>query len=101
MSRSGSNIVKTNTNAQFLPNRVANYWNKLPSDVKCSSSVDTFKVNLEKYKRRYLKEGVTQGHFWELGSMLLSKITNESHDSYVDYMISNPIIAKHKKINLN
>ena len=100
MSRSGSNIVKTNKNAQFLPNRVANYWNKLPYDVKCSSSVDNFKVNLEKYKLRYMKEGVTQGHYWELSSMLLSKINNESHDSYVNYMSSNPIIAKIKKINL-
>ena len=53
VGRSGSNIVsKINTNVKndicrlrqsFLPNRIKNYWNKLPAYVKFSGSVTSLR----------------------------------------------------------
>ena len=39
MSRSGYNILKTAGKKNFLPNRIANYWNKIPDFVKDAPSV--------------------------------------------------------------
>ena len=39
---------KTNTRQLFLPNRVFNVWNSLPSDVITAPSVNSFKNRLDK-----------------------------------------------------
>ena len=53
--RSGLNFVsrgnKVSRSIQdFLSERVINYWNNLPNQVKLSTSVDSFKCSLEAYK---------------------------------------------------
>ena len=56
MSRSNLNILSrgskvSNLRKDFFSERVINHWNGLPTNVKLSTSVDTFKVNLEVYKQ--------------------------------------------------
>ena len=101
MSRSGLNVLKDGKSDQFLPNRVANYWNKVPAYVKDAPSVDAFNARLQVYKEDSLRKGVTQGHFWELSDQLHSKIDDSSRDSYVQFMSDHPRIAKLRKININ
>ena len=100
-SRSGYKLLKNNTCPQFLPNRVANYWNKVPSHVKDAPSVNSFKERLDRYKAENLRKNVSSGHYWELSSMLLSKINDTNHDSYVEFMMKNPVIAKIKNVNVS
>ena len=50
ISRNGYNIIQTKTKRDFLPNRIANYWNKVPRYVKNSYYVDEFKIRLQEYK---------------------------------------------------
>ncbi len=102
LSRSGAKILKDNRGDQILSNRVANYWNKIPSSVKEASSVDAFKARLESYKTQLQASGASSmGHFWDLSEILMSKISNQDHDSYANYMSSNPMIAKYRGININ
>ena len=67
--------------------RVAKYWNKIPDDVKLSADVDKFKIKLENYKKESLE---LKGNYWELSD----RINDENRQSYVDFMIKNPFIAK-------
>ena len=101
VSRSGDKLLKDGRSEQFLPNRVANYWNKIPAHVKDAPSVDTFKARLEAYKSDYLSRGVSVGHYWELSEMLISKINDSNHSAYAEFMLANPRIAKMKNININ
>ena len=100
ISRSGTKLLKDNKSQQFLPNRIANYWNKIPANVKEAASVNSFKARLDEYKVDHMKRGVSTGHFWELSDMLLMKINNSHRDSYEKFMIDNPMIAKFKKVNI-
>ncbi len=101
LSRSGANILKDNRGDKILSNRVANYWNKVPNAVKEASSVDAFKARLECYKIQLQASGASsKGHFWELSEILMSKINQHDHDSYANYMSSNPLIAKYRGINV-
>ena len=60
-SRSGCNLVSSlnsyNNSAKFrrlkrnfISERVISYWNKLPIEIKNATSIDSFKVMLEKFK---------------------------------------------------
>ena len=100
-SRSGNKLLKDGKSNQFLPNRIANYWNKIPTYVKDAPSVDSFKARLQMYKSDYLKKGITTGHFWELSDMLLNKIDDSNRQSYQHFMSKNPTIAKIKNINIS
>ena len=101
VSRSGTKLLKDGKCDQFLPNRVANYWNKIPSYVKEAQNVDTFKARLESYKLDHLKKGISSGgHYWELSEILISKISDCNRDSYTQFMLSNPGIAKNRNINI-
>ena len=101
MSRSGMNILKDKRGDGILSNRVANYWNKVPGWVKQCDTVETFKARLERYKLDTIESGVSSnGHFWELSDILLSKIDKCDHDSYESFMSENPIIAKYKGVNV-
>ena len=60
-SRSGYNILKCGKKSDFLPNRVANYWNKLPDSVKDAESTDIFKSRLQKFK---VQNQHFPGNYW-------------------------------------
>ena len=79
VGRSGRNIVTKVNNSQgipkeicklrssFLPERVKNYWNSLPSFVKCSEDVNSFKSNLEKFKSENIHN--SENNFWEVSNI--------------------------------
>ena len=53
-------------------------WNKLPSDVKNSQSLDIFKSNLELYKNKTRALGISgTGNYWEI-SRIKQKFTNKT-----------------------
>ena len=80
-SRSGVKILKNLRGDRILSNRIANYWNKIPGSVKEVNTVVAFKTNLEHYKMETIASGVSsQGHFWDLIEIILSKINDRSHD---------------------
>ena len=73
MSRSGLNIISRGTKVSlarkdFLSERVINYWNLLPANVKRSPSINSFKANLDIYKAKCLadKYYCKVGNFWEV-----------------------------------
>lgn len=78
-SRTGNllsrSISKTKTTKQldFFSNRVIKYWNKLPNNIKSSTSVNSFKNNLDKF-RVFGKSQNLQGHFWELSDEIFNRI---------------------------
>ena len=49
----------------FFGSRVVNYWNKLPTFVKDSGSINDFKNNLGEFRKNKFKQR-PYGHFWEL-----------------------------------
>ena len=101
LSRSGSKILKDGRGDVILSNRVANYWNKVPGSVKEANSVDAFKARLECYKKNTIASGASfTGHFWDLSETLLSKINDSEHESYAQFMSSNPMIAKYRGVNV-
>ena len=99
-SRSGMNIVitKNASNMNTFQMRVAKYWNRIPDDVKLSADVDKFKIKLENYKKERFE---VKGNYWELSDGIFDCINDENRQSYVDFMIKNPFIAKRKFVNVN
>ena len=65
--------TKTTKQLDFFSNRVIKYWNKLPNDVKSSTSVNSFKNKLDKF-RKLGKSQNLQGHFWELSDEIFNRI---------------------------
>ena len=64
-------------------------------------SVDAFKGRLERHKLETIASGASSlGHFLELSGMILSKINNREHESYAEFMSSNPAIAKYRGVNV-
>ena len=99
--RSGMNILKDSRGDGILSDRVANYWNKVPGWVKECVTVETFKARLERYKLDTIYSGVpSHGHFCDLSEIFQSKINNCNHDSYENFMSTNPKIAKYKGVNV-
>ena len=80
----------------FFPRRVIKYWNKLPSFVKLSTSVNNFKTNLSKHKNTNFD---IPGNFWELSSEIFNRIPENNRDNYVTFMRNNPEIARRRNIN--
>ena len=56
--------TKTGTRAQFFPNRIANIWNTLPSDVVTAPDLNTFKNRLDRvwHKHCYTEDLRTVAH---------------------------------------
>ena len=50
-----------------------------------------FKIRLENYKQEYIDK---PGHYWELSDEIFNRIDDSERQSYVDFMIMNPYIAK-------
>ena len=79
----------------FFARRVINYWNKLPSDVKFSKSVDSFKNNLLRFKH----DNLQNGNYWELSDEIFNRISDSNRDEYVAFVSNNPIFAQMRNIN--
>ena len=111
LSISGLNILSkitkdtTSDRRDFFSERILKYWNILPKNVKMSESVNCFKANLENYKVRSLANVFhnSTGHFWDVSGHIMDRIENPSYlagrPAFREYLISNPWIAKRKKIN--
>ena len=111
MGRSGRNILSKNRKSKntkvdnlynaSLSQRVACYWNKLPSHVKSSTDVHSFKINLEQYKVDNLDKN---GYFWEVSDKVLNRIEGASYvenkNKQNEYLKNNPDVAIRKGINL-
>ena len=98
-----SSICKLKRN--YINERVRNFWNKLPSYVKNSQSVNSFKNNLDKCKYVCLSlGGREQGHFWEVSFKVLDRIENNNYllnkEKHNSYLKLNPYVAKKKFINI-
>ena len=102
ISRSGYKLKyvsqKGKINEDFLPNRVVNYWNKIPDYVKNAQSIESCKNRLENFKIRNF--GVP-GNYWELSENIFQKINDEHRDEYIDFLIRNPSVARRRQININ
>ena len=48
------------------------------------------KDRLEKFKQLNLDD---PGHYWELSTLIFSKIPTKSHDDYFTYLYENTIVA--------
>ena len=59
-------------------NRVIKYWNRLPQDVKSSTSVNNFKNNLDNFRNMNYGDGNTvnnlPGQYWELSEDIFSRL---------------------------
>ncbi len=101
-SRSGMKLLYTNNKGKytehFLPNRVVNYWNKIPDIVKDSTSVDMFKIRLENFKKTHREAA---GNIWELSDELYVKIENYDRSSYENYMVEHPDVAGRKGVDVS
>ena len=41
-----------------------------------------------------------KGNYWELSEEIFDRINDTNRQSYVDFMIENPFIAKRKNVNV-
>ncbi|KAL5262942.1 hypothetical protein ACHWQZ_G008372 [Mnemiopsis leidyi] len=117
MSRSGLNLVSSNrccksatkvrnVQSSFLPERVIPFWNKLPSEVKNSTSVLNFKIGLESFKKeRISKNEVNVLHYWNVSSEVVGRIEGPNYvinkEKHNEYLLSHPFVAKNRFINLS
>ena len=100
-SRSGDKLLSRpgdehRVKHSFFARRVIKYWNKLPSPVKFSKSIDSFKNNLSKFKRDNFNQN---GHHWELSNEIFNRISESNRDNYVAFVSNNPLFAKRRNIN--
>ena len=58
---------------EFFGSRVVKYWNKLPTSVKFSGSVNDFKNNLGTFRKNNFKQR-PYGQFWELSEDIYQRI---------------------------
>ena len=63
-----------------------------------SVSVDSFKRNLEEYKKRNFD---TPGNYWELADEVFRRIHDDNRSAHIEYLKQNPFVAKRRGINLN
>ena len=96
----------TRIRRNFINERVMLSWNKLPSDVKNSDSLDIFKRNLEMFKSKTRALGISGcGNYWEISDEVLNRIEAgnylENKMRHNEYLKDNPLAARKKFINLN
>ena len=100
-SRSGMKLLYSINKGKcidnFLPNRVVNYWNKLPDYVKNATSTEAFKILLDHFKRNNRE---SPGNYWEMSNKLFRKIETTDRSVYVEFMEENPDIAIRKGVNV-
>ena len=115
-SRSGSNLIckpgKSKSakiariRRNFINERVMLSWNKLPSDVKNSDSLDIFKRNLEMFKSKTRALGISGcGNYWEISDEVLNRIEAgrylENKMRHNEYLKDNPLAARKKFVNIH
>ena len=56
-------------------------WNKQPYDVKSSTTVRNFEVNLEKLKQECIEDDGSgnAGHFWRVSTIAFPKIESDGY----------------------
>ena len=105
-SRSGHSLVcsggdKSRLRRDYFSERVIKYWNKLPTSVQLSVSVDSFKVGLENFKRR---AEYVEGNYWEISQEVLAKIDTpqaiNGRSDFNKYLKENPWYARYRGINI-
>ena len=99
-SRSGLNLISKPGDQHkwryaFFSRRVIKYWNKLPTYVKFSKSIDNFKNNLCKFKKSHFH---AQPNYWELSNEIFNKI-DTNRTEYVSFVHNNPDFARRRGIN--
>ena len=110
-SRSGSNLICksakiTRIRRNFINERVMLSWNKLPSDVKNSQSLNIFKSNLESFKNKTRALGISgYGNYWEISDEVLNRIEAgsylENKIRHNEFLKDNPFVAKKKFMYLH
>ena len=82
-----------------FPNRIINYWNKIPEFVKDAKTTKQFKARLGDFKNRNIS---LEGHYWELSEEYLNRVETNQHnrEGYVSYMTENPNVARRRFINV-
>ena len=80
-------------------------WNKLPIEVKTSSSINVFKSILEIFKCKTKSLGICcSGNFWEISDEVLQRIEGanylENKLKHNSYLKENPFVAKKRFINI-
>ena len=96
------NTIKRNC----LNERVREYWNKLPNDIKMAPNINSFKNRLESYKLDCISSANERpGSFWELSDAVLSRIEGanyaDNRSSHNEFLKRNPYMAKRKFINMH
>ena len=87
----------------FLPDRIKNYWNKLPAYNKFSGSVTSFKINLDKFKFESVNS--SSKNFWEVSNLIIDKIEGNPNyitrkETFNSYLLDNLFVASRKGINI-
>ena len=100
-SRSGEKLVSRpgdehRIKHSIFARRVINYWNKLPSHVKFSKSVDSFKNNLLRFK----SNNCQNGNYWELSNEIFNRISDSNREAYTTFVSNNPLFARRRNINI-
>ena len=90
--------INTPSKYDFISRRVVKFWNKLHVTVKASTTVESFKVNLERYKMKNLDK---PGNYWELSEEIFNRINEDNRQSHVNYMITHSRVAKALGINIH
>lgn len=107
-SRTGRHLVSkmstskiTVNKRDFFAQRTLKYWNKLPNKVRNSSSINSFKNNLDNFRIEGLRKDLS-GHYWELSDDIISIIDGnaQSRLNYTNYMKAHPYYAKYKRVNI-
>ena len=102
LSRSSQKLVsrpgdQSRFKHSLLSRRVTAYWNRLPLEVKSVKTVDSFKSALGKFKT---KNHSSPGQYWELSSEIFNRINDINHSQYITFLVSNPQVAKARKVNI-
>ena len=101
-----SSNAKCNTRRNCLNERVREYWNKLPNEIKMAPNINSFKNQLESYKLDCISSANERlGNFWELSDAVLSRIEGANYadnkSSHNEFLKRNPYVAKRKFINMH
>ena len=102
LSRSSQKLVsrpgdQSRFKHSLLSRRVTGYWNRLPLQVRSVKTVDSFKSALGKFKD---KNYSSPGQYWELSSEIFNRTNDINHSQYISFLVSNPQVAKARKVNI-
>ena len=72
--RTGKLLLDVNKGQKrnFFTNRVVKYYNRLPNNVKMSTTINMFKNRLDHFRNLYFQE-FTYNHYWELSYFIFNR----------------------------